>query len=387
MKAKIEFIIKHNSVVQAIYKVVMGLIFRLLGCFCRTDDNLVLLVSYSGKSYSDSPRVIYEAMRKREDCASLKYVWAFNEPNKVAVPGARSVKMDSLAYFIVALKAKYWITNVNIERGLKFKKKDTVYLNTWHGTPIKYIGNAAPGRSDYDFSRVDIISSDGEFFTQRMIEDFNARPKSILTCGRPSDDALFDSDFIKRGPEIREKLGIRQGSLVILYAPTWRESADGGVSFSFEPPLNVSRWKEMYGLDCTLLFRAHSMVNSVSGMQVTDSVIDVSDYPDVNELMLASDLLISDYSGIYFDYAITGKPMLCYCYDYEEYSRSRGMYFDVRNYLTSFDRETALVNYLIDIDFDYERKKTRDFFFTFSGEGGNGAPACINRLLEIGNTK
>ena len=295
--------------------------------------------------------------------------------------------MDSLAYFIVALKAKYWITNVNIERGLKFKKRETVYLNTWHGTPIKYIGNAVSGRSDYDFSTVDIISSDGEFFTQRMIEDFNARPESILTCGRPGDDALFDPDFIKRRAEIRERLGIKEGSLTILYAPTWRESTDGGATFSLEPPLNVCSWKDIYGLDCTVLFRAHSMTDTVGGMRSAGSIVDVSDYPDVNELMIASDLLISDYSGIYFDYAITGKPMLCYCYDFDDYSQSRGMYFDIRNHLTSFDNEIALVNYLSNIDFDYERQKTRDFLFTFSGEGGHGAPACIDRLLTIGNSR
>lgn len=387
MKGRIEYILKHSNLLQFLYKNVVGFLFRFVGIFIRTDENLALFSSYSGKRFDDSPRFIFELMKQRDDCSSIKMVWAFNNPEEIDVVGAEKVKMDSPRYFFVALKAKYWITNVNIERGLRFKKKETVYLNTWHGTPIKTIGNAVSGRSDYDFSHVNLISSDGPYFSQRMIKDFNANPDAILSCGRPCDDALFNKDYDSKQREAREKIGVAEGKFVILYAPTWRDSTDGGSSYAFAPPINFLTWKKRLGEDVVILFRAHSITNKVLGLAFDDQILDVSDYRDVNDLILASDVLISDYSGIYFDYAITGKPMISFCYDYDEYSNIRGMYFDVREYLTSFSDEDGLLSYLVSSDLIEDREKTRIFFETFSGFGGNATAECVDAVLRLGAAK
>ena len=383
MKSKIEFLIKHNPAVQSLYRGVVGAVFRLWGKGVHLEDKTVLFSSFSGKRYDDSPRCIFEAMRDDPRFEGFAFIWALNNPEEFDIPGAVKVKMDSPAYFRAALRSKYWVTNVNIERGLRFKNPRTVYLNTWHGTPVKTIGNAVKGRTDYDFSSVDVITSDGPFFTGVMTRDFGALPENVIECGRPCDDALFRLRN-KGTAEFKRKLGIDEAKEVILYAPTWRESLDGGASFNFKPPIDISRWRDFLGKDKVLLFRAHSIMSKVLDVEFDERVVDVTSYPDINDLILASDCLISDYSGTYFDYAITGKPMFCFCYDYEEYSSQRGLYFDVRNHITSFTNEGALLSYLANFDREAEIAKTEHFLKEFSGAGGDAVSTCISALVEKG---
>ena len=222
MHDKIAYAIKHYIWVQRLYRVVMGFLFRIWGIFITGDNRLVLLSSMSGDQYTGSPRILYEAMRKDPRFSKYHYVWAFDHPEIWKVDGATVVKMDSLSYFKTALKAKIWITDVNIERGLNFKKKETIYLNTWHGTGPKKGGNAVSGRQDYDFSRVDIFCCDGQYTHDIFIKWFNATDKSMLWCGRPREDELLT--FTDKDREaVRKELGISDLKKVILYMPTWRE--------------------------------------------------------------------------------------------------------------------------------------------------------------------
>ena len=126
----IAYLIKHNIVIQVTYRILMSFIFRFIGVFLKSDEKLVLLSSYGGKQFSDSPKTLFEAMKKDIRFQNFHYVWAFESPDKCNVPGADKIKIDSLAYFIIALKAKIWITNVNIERGLSFKKSKAMSQQT-----------------------------------------------------------------------------------------------------------------------------------------------------------------------------------------------------------------------------------------------------------------
>ena len=177
IRKKIDYVLKHNITVQLIYKKVMSVIFRFIGLFVRTDDKLILFSGH-GRKYNDSPRSIYEYMISRDEYKDFKYVWALEEPDKVEIPKGIKIKADTMKYFITALKSKYWITCVNIERGLHFKKKNTIFLNTWHGTPLKLIGNAVSGRKDFDFSNTDIFCYAGEY--EREIYKRDLDRKSVV---------------------------------------------------------------------------------------------------------------------------------------------------------------------------------------------------------------
>ncbi len=385
IRDSIEYLIKHNDAIQYLYGRVFSAVFKLLSKTVKTDEKLVLFSSFSGKKFDESPKVIFEAMKKRPDCKDLHYVWAFTDPSEFNVPGARKVKIDTPDYFMTAFKAKYWVTNVGIERNLHFKKANQVYLRTHHGTGPKTTGNAAKGRKDYDFSSIDIITSDGEFTKECFIRDFKARPESVKLWGSPGEDELWSmTDDDNR--RLREQMGLSQDAFVVLYAPTWRDDSSGK-GFVHKPPITIDKWRELLPGNALLLFRAHSITTNTLGVSFDDKVLDYSNWPHINDLYCVADLLISDYSGVFANYAILGKPMLCFAYDYDEYAASRGFYFDIREDITSFDNEDDLLEYISELPVEAERAKTKRYFEKIAGYGGASTEKCIDEMLRLGATR
>ena len=358
----------------------MSLAFRVLGLFVSTDENLVLVSSFMGSKFNDSPKAMYDYIRTNPEYDNLKCIWAFEHPEKY--PELDTVKIDTPDYFITALKAKYWITNTNIERGLSFKKKKTVYLNTWHGIALKKIGNDCPGRKDYNFNSVNYLCVSGKHDENVFRSAFNAKEESYLRCGMPRNDALWDAgEDDKR--VLKEKLGIGAGKKVILYAPTWRDSDNGGKTYEIKPPIDFDRWKTELGDEYVVLFRAHHITTKVLDVRFDDFIRDVSDYPDVNELMIASDLLITDYSAIAFDYSILCRPILCYAYDYDTYLADRGTYFDMDEKYPnkSFKTEDQLLDHIKSLNFEKERANTERFRNSFIEYRAESTKTCVEALL------
>ena len=166
---------------------------------------------------------------------------------------------------------------------------------------------------------------------------------------------------------------------VILYAPTWRESTDGGKSYEIKPPIHFDVWKKQLGDEFVVLFRAHHQTTKVLGVQYDEFVRDASDYPAVNDLMIASDMLITDYSAIAFDYAVLCKPMLIYAYDYDSYLAERGTYFDIddRYPNKSCKTEDELLTRIKGIDYVVECANTRRFRDEFIQYGIGATEACV----------
>ena len=381
MKEKIAFILKHNLIVQRIYRVVLGTLFRLLGFFVKTDNKLVLFSSFAGKNFNDSPKAIYDYMCSRPEFQSYRMVWAFTDPARFL--DLDTVKIDTMAYFLLAMKAKYWITNVNIERGLHFKKKSTVYLNTWHGIALKLIGNDCPGRKDYDFSNMDFLVVSGDHDESVFQSAFRAKKNSFLRCGMPRNDILWNPPLDKAA-ELRQKLHLPLDKKVILYAPTWRESSDGGKTYAIAPPIDLKKWETRLGEKYIVLFRAHLFTTQVMGIQYNDFVRDASEYPDINELMLISDILLTDYSSAAFDYAILERPILTFAYDYETYLAERGTYFNMDDVYPSkaCRSEDELLERILTLDYEDECKKTAQFRQKFVQYGGHGAKTCVEAVFE-----
>ena len=157
-RAGLDYWLKHNKTFYKCFNFIASNALKFWGIFIPMDDKLVVFSAHSRK-YNDSPKALYEYMISHPEYQGYKYVWALEDPDNVDIPGpALKVKSDTLEYFKTTLKAKYWITCVNIERSLHYKKKKCRYMNTWHGAPIKFGGNDAVGRQDYDFSAVDVYS-------------------------------------------------------------------------------------------------------------------------------------------------------------------------------------------------------------------------------------
>ncbi|HOP11781.1 MAG TPA: CDP-glycerol glycerophosphotransferase family protein [Oscillospiraceae bacterium] len=382
MRNTIEYLLKHNIFLQKAYQTVLSAFFRLIGIFIRTDDRLILFSAFNGKNYNDSPKAVYEYMKMLPECASFRFVWAFEHPNQFPKPDCEKVKTDTWKYFITALKAKYWVTNVNIGRGLHFKKKATVYLNTWHGTGPKKGGNAVNGRKDYNFSDIDILCCDGEYLKEIMIRDFGASEENILMCGRPREDELYHATP-EKVRSCREKLNLPPDKKVILYAPTWRDSKNGGKSYPLDLPIHPELWEKELKDDYIVLIRAHSLVTDLMKINYTSFIRNVSAHPDINDLYLASDLLISDYSSAFTDYSILSKPMLCFAYDYASFDRERGLYFDLRDHFDVLFTEDELLQKIKNLDSGREREIAEKYRNHFIRRQDNATQQCVRRLLEL----
>ena len=376
MRQKLAYAIKRYSWIQFLYRVVMGFAFRVIGIFAGFDEKLVLLSSMSGDHFSGSPKVLFDAMVKDPAFEGYRYVWAFSDPDAFDVPGARKVKIDSFRYFVTALQAKLWITDVNIERGLRFKKKKTIYLNTWHGTGPKKIGGAVKGRKDYDFSHVDIICVDGQYFANEMLYWFNARKESLLWCGRPREDELLTFTAADR-KKVRRELNIPPEKKVILYMPTWRE-------YPLQP-LNFDLWQEQLEKDYVVLVRLHHFSRQELLEKEDGFWRDVSGYPSVNKLYLAADILVSDYSSAFFDYGLLGKPMVCFAYDYARYKEISGLHMDIAGEFPDGLKKTdeEVVAYIRDLDYDAASQKCKAYMEKYIQHAGHATEACITRIKEL----
>lgn len=182
---------------------------------------------------------------------------------------------------------------------------------------------------------------------------------------------------------IKNKLNISNDKSVILYAPTYREyDKSGSVQCQISIPINIKKWEKELGNEFILLFRAHYEVARNLNIQDNDFIKDMSNYPQLDELMIVSDMLISDYSSIYFDYSIMHKPMLCFCYDYDRYAKERGMYFDIRDYLPNSDNEEDLIKLIQNTDTTKENAATKLFQEHFVTEYGSAAQKSIDIIYD-----
>lgn len=391
MKKKLINILKYNKIIYSFYFYVFSMAMNLLKFFVKLDDKLILFNSFAGRNYDDSPKVIFEHMIADERFKDYKMVWAFHEPGKYIVNGAEKIKTDTLEYFITALKARVWITNSSVGRGLDFKGKNTLYFNTWHGTPMKKMGTdidkgnqafSSKGKNQFD-----VMMSQGAYETEIFSRSFGVPKENFLEAGLPRNDIYVNYTEEYRNA-IREKLGISSDKKIILYCPTFREyEKDENQGCVLIPPMDLRKWQNELEKDYVLLFRAHYEVAKVMDIQENDFVRNMTAYPNLSELMVASDMLISDYSSVFFDYSIMDKPMLHFTYGYEKYAAERGMYFDIREYLSGGENEDILISIIQKLSTEKELEKTRNFrqeFVHFYGNAGKSAVDEIYRKLKAG---
>lgn len=335
--------IKYSKFLYNIYFYVGSITLNVLKWIVRPKKNLIVINSFGGRKFDDSPKSIYDEMIKDHRFQNCEIVWAFIEPEKYTIPYGRKIKSDTIKYFITLLKARVWISNSALERGLRFKGRHTFYLNTWHGIPIKKMGSDIDSMNKSFIGKnghktIDVMLAQGEFDTEVFSRVFKIPREKFAIIGLPRNDELVRSANTQKKIEIKSKLGIPFNKKVILYAPTFREyQKDSNNNCMLVPPMNLVKWRKDLGEKYVLLFRAHYEVVKIMNLQNNDFVKDVSKYDNLNDLMIVSDMLISDYSSIFFDYSIQRKPMFAFCYDYEKYGAMRGLYFDIRKALDSMN--------------------------------------------------
>lgn len=323
--------------------------------------NYVMFESYWGKSFSCNPKAIYEELQ--EEYPNLKCIWSFNNPYTEVSGNAIRVKRNSWQYFYYLARSKYFINNVNWQNEY-VKRKNSVEVQTLHGTFLKTMGLDVANEVDTPqklesfrlrHGRWDYLVSPSSFMTKisRRVFEFNGE---MLEYGFPRNDMLVNVDKEKDNiDELKEKLGIPKDKKVILYAPTFRNTRN------FNLELDIERMRAKLSDEYVLLVRLHYFVSKSLDLEsVSDFAINVCDYPDTQDLLLISDVLISDYSSIMFDYANLNKPIILFTYDLEYYRDIlRGMYTDLEKEAPGRLCRTSeeVIESLMDIK-EYEKKYT-----------------------------
>ena len=383
-RSRLDYVLKHNQTINKIFRCIVSAFMRIWGWFILMDRKMIVFSGHSRK-YNDSPRAIYEYMIAHSEYKDYKFVWALEDPDNVIIPGpAIKIKADTPQYFKYTLKAKYWITCVNIERSLHYKKKKCVYLNTWHGVAFNCVGNAAGGRQDYDFSNIDLFCYESEYQKNIFKRDFNVREEALIPTGLPRNDGLYHvskDEVIK----LKKKLGLPLDKKVIMYAPTWRDSYDKGASYAIKPPMNLERWERELKDEYVLLFRTHAYTTKLLGVTFNEFCLDFTSYPVINDLFKVADVLISDYSACIADYSILERPVICFAYDYKDYKSTRGLYIDFNREMPNgiLDTEEKVISHIKTMDYDAECVKTKDMIKNkFTYLGGNATEMCVKAMFD-----
>lgn len=371
--------IKRNTWVYRMYFYIASALIKFYKLFLESDDNLILFVCYGGRRYSDSTKVIYEAMLKDSRFANYKIVWAFTQPEKyVFIPNR--ININSLKYITTALKARCWVTNVIVERALDFTGIHTYYFHTTHGVLVKLDGNDAKDKKNFKSLakyKFDCCLAQSAYEKKVLMGQFDLNDEVVKILGYPKNDILVNHTKEYRD-SVRSKFGILENKIAILYAPTFREEDDFKERFD----INVDLWKEMLGDNYVLLYRAHPVVSS-SLKENDDFFIDTTKYDVVEDVMIASDILVSDYSGIIFDYSLMAKPIFLWPYDYDKYNEIRGLYFDIRKELPWKESEKDLLEMVKNADLKENiNNYVIPFRSRYATEYGNGTKNSLNEIYE-----
>lgn len=298
--------------------------------------NKILLFSYYGSQYGCNPKYITDYMLANYPPNKFDIVWAFNDvQSRNELRGIRVVKNMSLKYFYELCTSKVVITNYRTTN-LFVKRKNQYYIQTWHSSlRLKQIEkdaeDALPANyvemAKQDSKKCDLLLSGCKYSTDIFKRSFWYAGE-IFEHGTPRNDLFFQRDPEKQA-SILEKLAIPSGSRILLYAPTFRKGNNTAI-YNINYTNLRKTLQAKFGGDWVILMRLHPHLLSEADQSYGENVINVTTYDDIQELMLISDVLISDYSSLIFDFSITGRPCFLYIPDVQEYTKSeRKLYFEI----------------------------------------------------------
>ena len=355
IKNKIKNIMKKNVTLRKIYRFVSfwenNIKYKLITKNIKVNDKLIIFACFNGRSYCDSPKAIYNYLLNSEQSSDYQFVWAFKdieehkylEENK----NTKVIKIKSRDFLKVLGEAKYWVFNYKIQDHI-FPKENQVFVQCWHGTPLKRLGcdlehfnNAMNSiseirkRYNIEASKFSYFLSPSKFASEKFITAWNleetGKKDIILEQGYPRNDFLinYTKEDIER---IKKSLNIDTNKKILLYAPTYRDNQHTvGLGYTYETEVDFDKLKEELSDEYIILFRAHWLVaQNFDFEKYKDFVIDVSNHDDINELYVIADMLITDYSSVFFDYANLKRPIIFYMYDLEDYRDDiRGFYLEL----------------------------------------------------------
>lgn len=319
-------------------------LYRKIFARMKMKEDMVVFESFLGRNYSDNPRYIFEYL-SRHFPGKYRCIWILNRKEKLPYPGKR-VRRFSLSYFYYMARSRYFVFNGRQPKYF-IKREGSVFLETWHGTPLKKlvfdmgeVTSASPmyKRDVYIQSRSwDYLIAPNQFSEEIFRRCFMYDGK-MLSTGYPRNDIphLDEEKARTLAAEVKRELRIPKDKKVILYAPTWRDDefySSGQYKFSLR--LDLDKVRRELGEEYVVVLRTHYfIVDSLDLSAFEGFAYDAGSYQDIARLYLISDVLITDYSSVFFDFANLKRPMLFFTYDLEKYrSVLRGFYINMEEEL------------------------------------------------------
>ncbi|GAA1412671.1 hypothetical protein GCM10009639_65170 [Kitasatospora putterlickiae] len=361
----------------------------------------VLYDVFGGRGYADSPRAVHAELARRG--TPLEHLWVVDDAQAELPAGVRAVRVWSPEWYRALATSRYLVGNTHFPDFLR-RRTGQVVVQTWHGALLKRIAHDVdnPWLADHGYLAAldretphwSLLLSPSPFATPILRRAFRYRGE-ILESGYPRNDVLARPDQ-RRAAAVRHRLGIPEGRRVVLYAPTWREDRPrpDGDGFRFDLRLDLDRARRALGDDHVLLLRPHAHVREPLAGTGDGFAVDCADYPDVQELLLVADVLVTDYSSILFDFAITGRPVLFFTYDLAHYRDSlRGFAFDFEAQAPGplLEDSAALVAALREladgggaVPAGYAERYRRFQEVHCALDDGAAARRVVDRMLELG---
>ncbi|WP_102693053.1 bifunctional glycosyltransferase/CDP-glycerol:glycerophosphate glycerophosphotransferase [Rummeliibacillus pycnus] len=359
-------------------------------------ENKIVFASFLGKQYADSPKAIYEYMV--EHYPEYEFVWIFNETGRKLPGNAKQVKRLSLAYYYHLATAKYWVSNMRQPLHLK-KREGNIFLETWHGTPLKrlvfdmdevYSANPKYKKNFYQQSRLWDYLIAANPYSSKIFRSAFKFEKKMLEYGYPRNDTLYKNNNEEYITKVKKSLDIPLDKKVILYAPTWRDDEfyEAG-KYKFDLKFDLQKLREKLGNDYIIILRMHYFIADNLNIDGYEGFIyNLSKYDDIADLYLISDMLITDYSSVFFDYSNLRRPILFYAYDLENYrDKLRGFYLDYENQMPgpivkTTDEMIDAIQNIDQINAQYKDKYNNFYDQICCWETGNATEKIVHEVFK-----
>lgn len=352
-------------------------------------EKTVYFASFRGQ-YSDNPRAISECLHQM--APDVKIVWMVKLQFKKYVPDYVTMVPPSPRKALKAqARANAWILNYvyRLNSGI-YKSADQFYIQTWHGDrglkTIGYtdeLGKIKGNKNSYLMSDCNLFIAASDYGVMKARKGLRYEGE-VMTVGMPRNDKLTNIHaYEEKVAEIRKRIGIEDDTKILLYAPTYRETGEE-LQCQIDIGQTVANL-EINGNKWTCLIRSHSLTKQLKVTQENISCRDVSDYPDMADLLLVTDLLITDYSSCAGDFLLTGKPVILAHFDKESYqSKDRLLWVDGEKagYLVAKNQQ-ELNDILKRID-TYDHKEIDEKVLQFYGthETGHSSEAVARRIIS-----
>jgi CDP-glycerol glycerophosphotransferase len=387
---------------QVLKKMVIGCYKGFLKIF-SVNNKIIFFESSVGRNYSSNPKYVYEEIVRKGLDKEFKCVWCL-EDTTLKIPGnVKKVKRARLSYLYYLARAKIWVCDTR-QPSFLVKRPETTYIQLWHGTPLKKLAmdldvlSMSEGLELSEYKRLfkentltwDYLISQSDYTTEKFRSCFDFK-NSILETGFPRNDLLFRNNNENSINSIKKKYGIPGDKKIILYAPTWRDDEfyeNGIYKFSSEMDFDLLQ-KELSDTHVMMVKLHYLVKDSLDWSKYQGFVYECNHLWDIQELYLVSDILITDYSSVMFDYALLRRPMMIYAQDYHNYKKNlRGFYFDIFEEFPGPIAENTndLVKSIKSYNPELYKEKYMEFLNKFTCfDDGNASEKIVGLILEKTN--